>query len=158
MPYLAVVSKLIMNIQNDLEEIVTAFFNQKSRNMGHALGITFTDLFRDEVRASMPVNENTVQPFGLLHGGASVALGETICSVGAWLNVNHETQSAVGLEINANHLRAVRSGTVTGVAKPIHRGASTQIWQYDVYTETGKHVCTGRCTLAIISNRNVRNS
>lgn len=145
-----------MNIQDDLQEIVTAFLNQKSRNMGHALGITFTSLFRDEVQATMPVNENTVQPFGLLHGGASVALGETICSVGAWLNVDQQTQSAVGLEINANHLRAVRSGTVTGIARPIHRGATTQVWQYDVYTETGKHVCTGRCTMAVISNRAVR--
>ncbi|AXJ01275.1 putative domain 1-containing protein [Cyclonatronum proteinivorum] len=145
-----------MKIQNELKEIVTAFFSQKERNMGHALGIEFNSLFKDEVRATMPVNENTRQPFGLLHGGASVALGETICSVGAWLNVDHQTQSAVGLEINANHLRAARSGTVTGVAKPIHRGTSTQIWQYDVYTESGKHLCTGRCTLAIISNRTVR--
>ncbi|MCH8568161.1 MAG: hotdog fold thioesterase [Balneolales bacterium] len=142
-----------MHTDEDLKDTVTAFLSNAKRNMGHALGIEFQVLTRNEVTATMPVNENTTQPFGLLHGGASVALGETICSVGAWLNVLKEGKSAVGLEINANHLRAVRTGTVTGRAIPIHRGRQTQVWQYDIYTEDEKRVCTGRCTLALINNK-----
>lgn len=139
-----------MKIQEDLKDIVSAFLEHQPRNMGHALGMEFTELFRDRVCATMPVNENTKQPMGLLHGGASVALGETICSVAGWLNLNSDTKTAVGLEINANHLRPVRSGYVKGVATPIHRGSQTQLWKYDIFTPDDKLVCTGRCTLAII--------
>ncbi len=142
-----------MKVDEEIKPLVNAFLNQERKNMGNALGISFTVFSKSRVEATMPVNENTIQPFGLLHGGASVALGETICSIGAWLNTDPETQSAVGLEINANHIKAVRSGVVTGVASPIHKGATTQIWKYDIYTETGKLVCTGRCTLAVIKKR-----
>ncbi len=119
--------------------------------MGDALGMEFTMLSRKRVEATMPVDENTIQPFGLLHGGASVALGETLCSVGSWLNVGSDGKTAVGLEINANHIRAVRSGKVTGTAEPIHRGRQTQVWQFTLHTEDKKLVCTGRCTLAIVN-------
>jgi len=122
--------------------------------MGDALGIEFEYMSRDEMRASMPVNDNTRQPFGILHGGASVALAETLASIGAYLNLTDDSKMAVGLEINANHIKPVRSGNkVTGVAKPIHRGAKTQVWQIRIETENGKLVCISRCTLAVVNRR-----
>ena len=122
--------------------------------MGDALGIEFEYMSRDEMRASMPVNENTRQPFGILHGGASVALAETLASIGAYLNLTDDSKMAVGLEINANHIKPVHSGNkVTGVAKPIHRGAKTQVWQIRIETENGKLVCISRCTLAVVNRR-----
>lgn len=142
-----------MHIDEDLKPLVNAFLKQERKNMGDALGIRFTVFTKNRVEATMPVNENTIQPFGLLHGGASVALGETICSVGAWLNTDPEIQTAVGLEINANHVRAVRSGLVTGIATPIHKGVATQVWKYEIFTESDKLVCSGRCTMAVIQKR-----
>jgi len=122
--------------------------------MGDALGIEFEYMSRDKMRASMPVNDNTRQPFGILHGGASVALAETLASIGAYLNLTDDSKMAVGLEINANHIKPVRSGNkVTGVAKPIHRGAKTQVWQIRIETENGKLVCISRCTLAVVNRR-----
>lgn len=115
--------------------------------LADALGIQLEMLAVGEVRGSMPVDSRTVQPVGLLHGGASVALAETLCSIGAWLHLDPERESAVGLEINANHLRAVRSGKVIGTAKPIHTGRQTQVWECRITTEEGKLVCTSRCTL-----------
>lgn len=124
------------------------------KNMGEALGIEFTAVGRDEMRASMPVNENTVQPFGILHGGASVALAETLASIGAYLNIEDDTKMAVGLEINANHIKPVRlGGRVIGIARPLHRGVSTQVWETRIVTENGKLVCISRCTLAIVNKR-----
>lgn len=139
-----------MFVDDDVKKLAEKLFQGSKPNMGDALGIEFQHIGKNRVEATMPVNENTIQPFGLLHGGASVALGETLCSVGAWLNTDTKREMAVGMEINANHTRAVRSGTVTGMARPVHRGAKSQVWQYDIKTETGKLVCTGRCTLAIV--------
>ena len=119
--------------------------------MGDALGIEFTWLAKDTVKARMPVDHRTHQPMGLLHGGASVALAETVASVGAWLNVHESGKTAVGLEINANHLRAVRSGWVVAVATPIHKGSTTHVWSVEIRTEDQKLVCVSRCTLAVIS-------
>jgi 1,4-dihydroxy-2-naphthoyl-CoA hydrolase len=101
----------------------------------------------------MPVNESTKQPYGLLHGGASVALAETLASVGALVNIDTERKTAVGLEINANHIRSVRDGKVTGTAKPLHRGAQTHVWEIKIRTEDDKLVCVSRCTMAIIDRR-----
>ncbi len=124
------------------------------KNMGHALGMDFELISRSEMRASMPVNENTTQPFGLLHGGASVALAETLASIGAHLNIDDDSKMAVGLEINANHIRPVRfGGSVTGIAKPIHRGKQTQVWEIRIETDNGKLVCISRCTLAVVNRR-----
>jgi 1,4-dihydroxy-2-naphthoyl-CoA hydrolase len=139
-----------MFIDEDVRPQVEAFLTRMPPNMGTALGITFTHVGRDRVVAVMPVDERTRQPMGLLHGGASVALAETVASVGAWLNVDPATKSAVGLEINANHLRAVREGIVTATATPVHRGATTQVWEIRITTSLGKLVCMSRCTLAII--------
>jgi uncharacterized protein (TIGR00369 family) len=86
----------------------------------------------------------------LLHGGASVALAETVASTGAWMNVDQERERVVGLEINANHLRAKRDGVVTAVATPVHVGRRTQVWEVRITDEAGKAICVSRCTLAVI--------
>ncbi|MEO1023324.1 MAG: hotdog fold thioesterase [Bacteroidota bacterium] len=119
--------------------------------MGHALGIAFTHMSRDKMMATMPVNEHTVQPFRVLHGGASVVLAETLASVGAWMNLHGNDKTAVGIEINANHIRSVPEGrTVTGIAEPIQRGRSIHVWKITIEDEKGRLVCESRCTLAIV--------
>lgn len=125
----------------------------RSRGLADALGIELVELTADRVVATMPVDDRTRQPFGILHGGASVALAETAVSLGAWLSIDRERQAAVGLEINANHVRAVASGTVRVVATPIHRGRTTQVWSAEIRDEEGRLVCVSRCTLAIVSGR-----
>ena len=143
-----------MKIEEAIKDKADAMFQYRRKTMGDALGIEFQLISRNEMRATMPVNENTIQPFGILHGGASVALAETLASVGAYMNVDHKTQMAVGLEINANHLKPVRvGGSVTGIARPIHKGAKTQVWEIRIETETGKLVCISRCTLAVVKRR-----
>ncbi len=117
--------------------------------VGH-LGITITGAGDDWLRGTMPVDERTKQPFGLLHGGASVALAETLGSVAGGLCVDPASEAVVGLEINANHLRGVRSGVVTGTARAIHVGRSTQVWEIRIENEAGKLVCVSRLTLAVI--------
>ncbi len=104
----------------------------------------------EKVIATMPVQPKVHQPFGLLHGGASVALAETVASIGAFLSVAESGMVAVGLEINANHLRGVRDGIVTATATPIHKGRTTQVWNIEIKNDEGKMVCISRCTLAII--------
>ena len=114
------------------------------------LGIELTTLTPDKVAATMPVDDRTRQPFGILHGGASAALAETVASLGAVLNIDRETQAAVGLELNANHVRAKSEGTVTATATPLHRGRRTQVWDVRIEDEEGRLICASRCTLAII--------
>jgi 1,4-dihydroxy-2-naphthoyl-CoA hydrolase len=114
-----------------------------------ALGIQFGEVSKERVVATMPVDSRTHQPFGLLHGGASVALAETVASVGAALNAG-EGRTAVGLEINANHIRPKRTGTVQAEATPAHIGKSTSIWEIRITDEEGKLVCLSRCTLAFV--------
>jgi 1,4-dihydroxy-2-naphthoyl-CoA hydrolase len=117
------------------------------------LNITVTEVTPTRVTATMPVGPRVHQPFGLLHGGASVALAETVASLGAAANVDLEQQHVVGIEINANHLRAVRDGAVTAVATPLHRGRSTQVWGVEIRDEAGNLVCVSRCTLAVTAPR-----
>lgn len=114
-----------------------------------ALGIMFTELGDGYLRATMPVDARTHQPYGLLHGGASVALGETLGSSAGALVAGRDA-AVVGLEINANHLRAVRSGTVTGTTRPLHLGRSSQVWEYRIEDDGGRQVCIGRITLAVL--------
>ena len=118
--------------------------------MPDVLGIEIVELGAERVVATMPVDQRTHQPFGLLHGGASVALAETVASLGAWMNVDRGRQAAVGLEINANHLRAMRAGTVRAVATPLHRGRTTQVWAIEIRDERERLVCVSRCTLAVV--------
>ena len=114
------------------------------------LGICFTDVGDDYVRATMPVDERTVQPFGLLHGGASVALAESVASAGANLCLDSSRQIAVGMEINANHVRSVRSGRVTATARPAHLGRQSQVWMIEITDEGGKLVCSSRMTASVL--------
>lgn len=124
--------------------------NQPMPTLVQHLGIVITELGDDFIRATMPVDHRTHQPMGLLHGGASVALAESLGSMGAYLCVDASRFDVVGLEINANHIRAVRSGTVTGTARPIHLGKSTQLWEIRITDEADKLVCISRITIAIL--------
>jgi 1,4-dihydroxy-2-naphthoyl-CoA hydrolase len=117
------------------------------------LGIEFTEIGDDFIKARMPVDQRTIQPAGLLHGGASVTLAETLGSVAANFCVNPLEKVCVGLEINANHIRSVRQGFVIGVVQPLHLGGRTQVWEIKIYTEDEKLVCVSRITLAVLANR-----
>ncbi len=123
------------------------------RGLAKLLGIKLTELTPERVVATMPVDERTRQPYGLLHGGASAALAETVASIGALMNVDRDSQAAVGIELNANHLRAKTDGTVTATATPLHRGRTTQVWEIRIEDETAQLVCVSRCTLAVVSRR-----
>ncbi|RME61831.1 MAG: hotdog fold thioesterase [Caldilineae bacterium] len=114
------------------------------------LGIEFVEVGADSITARMPVDHRTVQPFGLLHGGASVSLAETLGSMASFALVDPAQYTVVGLEINANHVRSVREGWVTGVVTPIHVGRRTHIWQIRITDEQGRLVCISRLTVAVI--------
>jgi 1,4-dihydroxy-2-naphthoyl-CoA hydrolase len=114
------------------------------------LGILFTEVGADFVRGTMPVDVRTVQPYGLLHGGASVALAETLGSMGAAMCVDADEYQVVGQEINANHVRAARSGLVTGTARAVHVGGRTHVWSIDIVNDAQKLVCISRITMAVI--------
>jgi len=120
------------------------------QTMSDTIGIEITEAGDDWVRGKMPVDDRTRQPFGLLHGGASVALAETLASIGAFCTQNPETHAAVGMEINANHVRPVRDGFVYGEAKMETMGRTSQVWTIRITNEKGKLVCLSRCTMAII--------
>ena len=113
------------------------------------LGIVFTEIGADYLRGTMPVDARTRQPYGLLHGGASVLLAETLGSTAGGLCVD-EGQGVVGIEINANHLTGVRQGHVTGTARPLHVGRSTHVWEIRIEDERGRLACVSRLTLAVI--------
>lgn len=117
--------------------------------VGH-LGIVFTESGDDYLKARMPVDQRTIQPAGLLHGGASVALAETLGSVGAYLTVDPAKYDCVGMEINANHLRPVRSGFVTGMGRPVHLGRKTQVWQIDITDDRQRLIAVSRITLSVV--------
>jgi 1,4-dihydroxy-2-naphthoyl-CoA hydrolase len=114
------------------------------------LGILFTEIGEDFVRGTMPVDKRTVQPYALLHGGASVALAETLGSMGAAMCVDSAEFQVVGQEINANHVRAARSGLVTGTARPVHIGGRTHVWSIEIVNDAQKLVCISRITMAVI--------
>ena len=115
-----------------------------------ALGIQFLERGDDCLIASMPVDHRTHQPMGILHGGASVVLAETLGSSAASMCLDSSKEYCVGLDINANHIRAVRSGTVTGTAKPVHIGRSTHVWEINIVDEQQRMVCISRITMAIL--------
>jgi 1,4-dihydroxy-2-naphthoyl-CoA hydrolase len=123
-----------------------------SKSLPGHLGIRITEIGADYVRATMPVDERTHQPFGVLHGGASVALAETVGSMAAMLCV--EPQFLVlGQEINANHLRSISSGTVTATARPYHIGARSHVWHIEIRDESARLVCVSRLTMAVVERR-----
>jgi 1,4-dihydroxy-2-naphthoyl-CoA hydrolase len=118
---------------------------------GESLGIQITEQGSDYLRGTMPVDSRTKQPFGLLHGGSSVALAETLASFAGFLCLDPDAnQQAAGLEINANHLRAVTEGVVTGTARPIHLGRTTQVWEVRIEDDKGRLTCISRMTAAVV--------
>ncbi|MGE5168527.1 MAG: hotdog fold thioesterase [Deltaproteobacteria bacterium] len=126
-------------------------FNALNRDtMMQAIGIVFTEVGDDFLRATMPVDTRTHQPYGLLHGGASVALAETLGSAAGMMLVDPAREIVVGIEINANHVRGVKSGTVTGTARALHIGRSTQVWEIRIEDEGQRLVCISRLTLAVV--------
>ena len=120
------------------------------------LGIEFLEVGDDFIRARVPVDARTRQPYGLLHGGVSVVLAETLGSCGAAFSCP-EGYRAVGLDINANHLRGATSGWVTGVARPVHVGRTTQVWQIDLSNDAGELTCVSRITMAVLAPKSVSN-
>ena len=118
--------------------------------MSAHLDIRITEIGDDYLRGTMPVDERTRQPYGLLHGGASVVLAETLGSLGAAMTVDHDACYCVGLEVNANHVRSARSGLVTGTARPEHLGSQTQVWSIRLRDEHGKPTCIARLTVAVV--------
>lgn len=124
--------------------------NRPKNHLGALLDIKFIDFTDRSLMASMPVNEKTHQPTGILHGGASVVLAETLGSVASFLCVNPEKYIAVGLEVNANHLRSVSTGQVTGICEPLHIGAKTHVWDIKIYNDKKKLCCVSRLTVAIL--------
>lgn len=124
-----------------------------SDTMGSCLGMEFTEIGPDYLRAMMPVDNRTRQPYGLLHGGASAALAETVGSVASALIIDPEKQICVGLEINANHIRGVRDGYVHAIAKPLHIGGTTHVWDIRITDDNEKLVCISRLTVAILPKK-----
>lgn len=119
------------------------------------LGIELTSIDNDAVQGKMPVDHRTVQPMGLLHGGASCVLAETLGSIGAYLLVDNAKFYTVGLDINANHIRSATSGYVYGTAKPLHIGKTTQVWGIEIKDENGKPVCISRLTMAVVEHKRI---
>jgi 1,4-dihydroxy-2-naphthoyl-CoA hydrolase len=124
--------------------------NENGANtMAAFLGMEFTEIGPDYLRMMMPVNERTRQPYGLLHGGASVALAETVGSVASSLIIDPEKQFCVGLDINANHVRGIKEGYVHAIARPLHLGGTTHVWDIKICDEHNKLICISRLTVAI---------
>jgi len=128
---------------------VDAINSMGDKSMSTHLGIEIVEIGDDFLTARMPVNEKTTQPYGILHGGASCVLAETLGSVGGAFCVDMATQIVVGLEINANHLRPAKDGYVTGTARPVHVGRTTHVWDIKITNEKGDLVCVSRLTLAV---------
>ena len=119
-------------------------------SLAKTLGIELVELTPERVVATMPITPRHHQPFGYLHGGASVTLAETVASIGGWLNCPRG-MAAFGMEINANHLRPKREGLLTAVGTPLHRGRTTQVWEVKIHDEADNLICAARCTLAVVA-------
>lgn len=143
-----------MSIWFDKELSLEKFAPLGKNTMGEYIGIEWMEIGDDFLKARMPVDHRTIQPYGLLHGGASCTLAETIGSVASAMVVDHNRFQCVGLEINANHVHSATGGYVTGVATPLHLGRSTHVWDIKIYNENNKMVCVSRLTVAIIEKRN----
>ncbi|MBX2963548.1 MAG: hotdog fold thioesterase [Cyclobacteriaceae bacterium] len=136
------------------QNVTTDALNKMSnRTMVEHLGIVFTAVGDDFIQATMPVDHRTHQPYGMLHGGASVALAETLGSVAAHCCVDTNTQYCVGLDINANHIKSIREGMVTGTTKPIHIGKRTHVWEIRIVNQSNELICISRITMAVIDKR-----
>jgi 1,4-dihydroxy-2-naphthoyl-CoA hydrolase len=139
----------MINTNITLEELNKLRLN----TIGEHLDIIFTEVGTDYICGTMPVDHRTKQPMGLLHGGASAVLAETLGSIGSYLCVDIETQACVGLNISCNHIRAVKDGLVTGKAILMHQGSKTHIWNIDITNEKGQLVCSSRLTVMVLDKK-----
>jgi len=139
----------MLNNQLTLESLT----QMSKGTMTELLGIEFIEIGDDFVKASMPVDSRTHQPFGILHGGASVAMAETLGSIGALGMIDSDTHYCVGLDINSNHIKSVRSGMVYGISRPIHIGKNTHVWEIRITDEEGNLINISRLTMAIIKKK-----
>lgn len=136
------------------KDLVIDDFNRIGKNtMTEHLGLEFIELGEDYLKAKLPVDHRTRQPYGYLHGGASCVLAETLGSVSSAMVIDHNKFLCVGIEINANHIRSAKEGYVTGITRPIHLGSSTHVWDIKIYDESEKLVCVSRLTVAIIDRK-----
>jgi 1,4-dihydroxy-2-naphthoyl-CoA hydrolase len=126
---------------------------QSASTMAELLDMKFTELGDNYLKATMPVDKRVHQPYGLLHGGASAALAETVGSVASWLCIDPEKQICVGMEINCNHIKGKRTGIVTATAEPFHLGATSHVWDIRIKDEEGKLICVSRLTVAVLKRK-----
>jgi len=142
-----------MNIWYKKDLVIEDILPLGKNTMAEHIGIEWVELGNDYLKARMPVDNRTNQPYGLLHGGASCVLAETIGSVASAMVVDHTIFACVGMEINANHIRSATHGFVTGIATPLHLGATTHVWDIKIFNEQQKLVCVSRLTVAVIPRR-----
>jgi len=143
-------TKLAISMSAPSENPIDAIARYATNGLAAHIGIEIVELSRERVVATVRVDDRTRQPYGLLHGGASVALAETVASIASIINIDQQHFRAVGLEINANHIRAKTEGIVRGTATPIHIGRSTHVWNIQIVDEDERLVCISRCTVAIV--------
>jgi 1,4-dihydroxy-2-naphthoyl-CoA hydrolase len=134
-------------------EIIRQIKELSKESLIGLLDIEYVELTTDKVVMSMPVGPKTWQPFGILHGGASVVLAETAATTATMLNIDMKKYAPVGMEINANHIRSKREGIVTAVATPLHKGRRTMVWDIKITDEDGKLICVSRCTVAVVEQK-----
>jgi 1,4-dihydroxy-2-naphthoyl-CoA hydrolase len=139
-----------IDIAKNLVKLRAAIGDRSQKTLMDALGIEITHVDEKSIRGTMPVDHRTVQYYRYLHGGANVALAETLASIASAVHIDMDNEKCVGLEINANHIRGANSGMVYGEAKPIHIGKKTQVWGIELKNEAGKILCISRCTMAIV--------
>ena len=144
-----------VEIAAELKEKVASLKPEKS-HLVETLDIQYTKIYRDCVEAKMPVTEKVLQPFGILHGGALVALAESLASFAGWLNIDETRQRVVGAEINANHIRSSKDGFVLGRAVPINLGRRLQIWEVKIFNQIDQLVSISRCTLVVVGSETDR--
>lgn len=137
-------------MKSNIDRIWERIRDPKYVSLVETLGIEIEHIGPDGIRATMPVDERTKQYYGLLHGGASLALAESLASIGALVHVDLDKENIVGLEINANHVRSVERGRVRAEGKPLHVGRRTQVWSIEIKNEEGKLVSVSRCTIAVV--------
>jgi 1,4-dihydroxy-2-naphthoyl-CoA hydrolase len=144
-----------MSIWYNKELSIAALEPLGANTMGELIGIEWVEIGDDFMKARMPVDNRTKQPYGLLHGGASCVLAETLGSVASAMVVDHSKFYCVGLEINANHIRSATDGFVTGITTPLHIGATTHVWDIKIYNEKEKLICVSRLTVAVIKRKDI---
>jgi 1,4-dihydroxy-2-naphthoyl-CoA hydrolase len=150
---LIVADNILANFGMDKETFIRHMEEGRRNSAMVSLGIEYTELHPERVVMTMPVGPKTHQPAGILHGGASVLLAESAASIASIINIDNQKYAAVGLEINANHLRSKSDGIVTAVATPFHIGRKTMVWDIRIIDEQDKLICISRCTVAIIDKR-----